>query len=126
MIHPIFPAVLRSPEVVLRHLSNYVALIKCEAHDAVGGMIRQAVGVLLAAMSLLLALGFTGTALMLGALHGQLHWILVLVPAIAWLATLIGVLMAVRSRLPKELAEVREEVEIDLRLLRQAKGAQDG
>ncbi|MBO9648213.1 MAG: hypothetical protein J7605_06855 [Variovorax sp.] len=126
MIHPIFPATLRNPGLVLRHISNYGALVKAEAAEAAGGLVRQTVGVVLAAILLVLAVGLSGFAVMLGMLHGSFHWVLVVVPAVTWLCTVICGLVAIRSRLPKEIKDVREQVELDLKLLRIAKESEDG
>ena len=94
MIHPIFKATLKHPALMLRHLANYGDLLRCEATDVGKGLIVQATAALVAAVALLLALGLTGVATMLGVLDGRFHWALVAVPATAWIVALVGALVA--------------------------------
>ncbi|MDM0032264.1 hypothetical protein QTI33_09000 [Variovorax sp. J22P271] len=121
MIHPFFKTALKHPDLVVRHLANYMALLRCEAKDAGKGLLIQISAGVVAVISLLLALGLTGVAVMLGFLYGRFHWVLALVPALAWLCALTSGFMAVRSRVPQDVKDVREEVELDLRALRLAK-----
>ncbi|MDM0108847.1 hypothetical protein QTH97_28160 [Variovorax sp. J22R24] len=121
MIHPLFKAALKRPDLVLHHLANYGELLKCEAADAGKGLLVQAAAGVAAAVALLLALGLTGVAVMLGVLHGTFHWVLVAVPAVGWLGVIVGAVVATRSAVQRDIQDVRDEVERDLHLLRLAK-----
>ncbi|MDM0001194.1 hypothetical protein QTI24_21485 [Variovorax sp. J22P240] len=125
MIHPLFKAALKRPDLLIRHLANYGELLKCEAADAGKGLLVQAAAGVAAAMALVLALGLTGVAVMLGILQATFHWVLVAVPAVAWLCVMVGGLMAMRSVVRRDIQDVRDEVERDLRLIRLAKELKD-
>ncbi|MGJ7506308.1 hypothetical protein [Variovorax sp. GT1P44] len=125
MIHPIFKALLKRPELVVQHLANYVDLLKYELTDVGKGLLVQAVAGVVAAVSLLLALGLTGIAVMLGLLAGRFHWSLVGVPAVAWVGALVGGLLATRSKLREDVKGVSDEIERDVRVLRLAKELND-
>ena len=125
MIHPLFNAALKRPDLLLHHLTNYAELVKCEAADAGKGLLVQAAAGVAAAVTLLLALGLTGVAVMLGVFHGTFHWVLVAVPAIAWVGVIVGGVMATRSSMRRDIKDVRDEVERDLQLLRLAKDLKD-
>ena len=125
MIHPIFKTALKRPDLVIRHLANYSELIRCEAVDVGKGLVVQAGAAALALISLLLALGLTGVAVMLGLVYDRFHWALVAVPALAWLSALIGGVLARRSNLRQDIKDVQEEVELDVEGLRLAKAVND-
>lgn len=117
MIHPIFMTTLKRPDLVFQHLANYADLLKCEAADIGKGLLVQAAAGVVAGVALILSLGLTGIAVMLGVLNGRFHWALVAVPAVAWLAAILAGLVAARSRIRDDVREVREEVERDLQIL---------
>ena len=125
MIHPLFKATLKRPDLVMRHLANYADLVQCEASDIGKSLLRQAVAGVVATLSLLLALGLTGISVMLGVLNGRFHWALVAVPAVAWLVALTGALLARRSKFREDVKDVREEMELDLKVLALAKELND-
>ncbi|MDM0078501.1 phage holin family protein [Variovorax sp. J2P1-59] len=125
MIHPLFKAALKRPDLLLDHLANYAELIKCEAADAGKGLVVQATAGVAAAVTLLLALGLTGFGVMLGVFHGTFHWVLVAVPGVAWVGVIVGAVMASRSSVRQDIKDVRDEVERDLQLLRVAKELKD-
>ncbi|MDM0022419.1 hypothetical protein [Variovorax saccharolyticus] len=121
MIHPLFKTTLKRPDLVARHLANYVDLVQCEASDIAKGLLVQGAAAIVAILSLLLALGLTGVSVMLGVLAGRFHWALVAVPAVAWLIALAGAIMARRSKLREDIKDVRDELELDLKVLALAK-----
>lgn len=123
MIHPIFMTVLRRPELVFTHLVNYAELVKGEIASLGTSLAIRAAGAATALIALLLALGLTGVAVMLGFVHGSFHWVLVAVPGVAWLLVLIGVVLALRSTVKEKVEDVKDEIEADLRALRLVKEA---
>lgn len=123
MIHPIFRAVLRRPDLLAVHLANYVDLLKGEAVSLATSWAVRAAGGVVAVVSAMLALGLTGVAVMIGFLHGSFHWVLAAVPGVAWVLAAIGVALAMRSTTKEKVEDVKEEVEADLTVLRKVKEA---
>lgn len=126
MIHPIYMTALRRPDLVAAHLRNHVDLVKHEIADAGRSVAYKAAGAIVALVALLLALGLTGIAVMLGVLHGSFHWVLAAVPGVAWLLTLIGLVVALKSSVRDDVQEVKDELEADLAALRTVKEARHG
>lgn len=118
MIHPIFKTVLRRPDLIAGHLGNYAELLKGEAKAFGMSVGVRAAGAAMAFVALLLALGLTGVAVMLGVLNGSFHWILALVPGVAWLLALGGGLLALKLPTPAPVDDVKDELARDLRALR--------
>ena len=123
MIHPIFMTVLRHPDLLISHLSNYVELVKGECSSIGVVLAIRAAGVMVALAALLLALLFSGIALMLGFMHHSFHPVLVVVPGMAWAFVLIGAALALKSGVREQVADVKAEVDADLDLLRLVKAA---
>lgn len=118
-------AVLRRPELLFTHIANYVELLKSELSAAgVSLAVRVASGVV-ALIALLLALSLTGVAVMLGFLQGAFHWVLIAVPAAAWLLLLICVVLAMRSTVKEKVDDVKNEVAADFSMLRLVKEAKN-
>ena len=120
MIHPIYATVLGHPELVAEHLANYGALVRQEAQDASEGLVARVIAGVLAAVSAMLALGLIGVAVMLGVLHGSFHWVLAAVPGVAIAVAAIAALVAARPRPFHAFADVRTQLDADLRALRAA------
>jgi hypothetical protein len=119
-MHPIYGALLRRPDLLATHLSNYVALAKEEASLAVRGVAVRAAAGVASGVAILLALGLTGIAVMLGAIHGEFVWALVIVPGIAWLIGAIGLFMALRPTQMEVVQDLKMQVEADVAALRVA------
>jgi len=117
VIHPFFTVLLRRPDLIARHLGNHVDLIRAELSAAKRAMLVKAAGAVVAGVCLLLALGLTAVAIMLGVLQG-FHWALVVVPGVAWLLFVIGLVAAVRAAVVPKAQEVQQQFEADLDLLR--------
>ena len=116
---------LRRPELLFNHLGNYAELLKAELTSIGSSLALRAAMAAVALVSVLLALGLTGIAVMLGFLHGSFHWVLVIVPGVAWLMALIGALYARRSTLQEKVHDVKEELEADMQMLRLIKEARN-
>lgn len=119
-MHPIYGALLRRPDLLATHLSNYLELAKEEASSAVRGVAVRAAAGAAAGVAILLALGLTGVAVMLGAIHGEFVWALVIVPGIAWLIGGIGLFMALRPAQMEIVQDLKMQVEADVAALRVA------
>lgn len=119
-MHPIYGALLRRPDLLAAHVSNYVALAKEEAGSVARGVAVRAAAGAAAGVAILLALGLTGVAVMLGAIHDEFVWALVIVPGIAWLIGVIGLLLALRPAQMEVVRDLKTQVEADVAALRVA------
>jgi len=120
MLHPIFYTVLRHPELIAEHASNYAALIRLETAEASKGLVARLIAGVLAAVSAMLALGLTGTAVMLGMLQGSFHWVLVAVPGVSAVIALIAGYVAARPVEFHGFNELRAQVDADIDALHAA------
>ena len=120
MFHPIFSTVLRHPGLFVEHASNYAALLRLEAAEASKGLIGRLVAGVLAAVAGMLALGLTGTAIMLGVVQGGFHWVLVAVPGVSAAIALIAGYVAVRPIEFHGFNELRAQVDADIHALHAA------
>lgn len=125
MFHPVFSLVLGRPDLIAEHLVNYGALVQQEAAETGRGIAAKVIAGLVALVSATLALGLAGVAVMLGGLHGSFHWVLAAVPGVAFLVAAICAWVAIRPVANNGFADVRAQVEADIRALRAA-GGHDG
>jgi uncharacterized membrane protein YqjE len=125
MLHPIFSTVLGHPDLVAEHLANYAALVRQESAQAGRGLVARIVAGVLAAASVMLALGLIGVAVLLGVLHGSFHWVLVAVPAVAVVIAALCGWYATRPSPSYGFDDLRSQLEADLQALRAA-GADHG
>ena len=125
MLHPIYSTVLGHPELIADHIANYGALVRLEAAEASKVIVGRVVAGVLAAVSAMLALGLIGVAVMLGALQGSFHWVLVVVPGVAIVIAIVAGYLASRPRKFHGFSDLRAQVDADIRALHAA-GARDG
>ena len=125
MLHPIYSTVLGHPELIADHIANYGALVRLEAAEASKVIVGRIVAGVLAAVSAMLALGLIGVAVMLGALQGSFHWVLVVVPGVAIVIAIVAGYLASRPRKFHGFSDLRAQVDADIRALHAA-GARDG
>ena len=118
MIHPIFSVLISRPELVVDHVAGYAALAREEASTVGTEVAKRAVAWAVTLFSLLTFLILAGVAIMLGAVHGEFHWVLVLVPGVA-LALAVAAWNVARKRLPeKAFTELKAQLEADAQALR--------
>lgn len=117
MLHPVFSAALRHPALVGRHLLNYLALARVEAAQAGRSVVTRAIGGVIALLGALFTLGWGGVAVMLGVLHGRFEWVLVIVPGVAALLLLIGVVMLLRPPQLPLFAGLKNQAAEDMQVL---------
>ena len=111
-------AIVRRPDLLATHLANHAQLIKAEAASLGMSLAIRAGSLAVCIAALLLALGLSAVAVMLGVLQGSFHWVLVSVPAVAWVLALAGAGMALRSTTKQKIDVVKDEVHADFELLR--------
>lgn len=125
MLHPIYSTVLGHPELIADHIANYGALVRLEATEASKVIVGRIIAGVLAAVSAMLALGLIGVAVMLGALQGSFHWVLVAVPGAAIVIAITAGYLASRPSKFQGFTDLRAQVDADIRALHAA-GARDG
>lgn len=118
MLHPIFSVLISKPELVMEHVSGYAALMREEASTVGVEVAKRAIAWGVTLFSLLVFLILAGVAAMLGAMHEQFHWALVVIPGIA-LAMSVGGFMVARKRMPEQaFTELKAQLDADAQALR--------
>jgi hypothetical protein len=87
-MHPLFLTIIRRPDLVINHMSAYVSLLAQEANQASQSWVNRVLIWLIAVFSMVICVVLSGTALMLGVLQNQFHWVLVAVPGVMALCAL--------------------------------------
>lgn len=124
-MHPIFMTALRRPDLVFDHAANYAELVKDELAAAGRSLILKAASAAVALVALLLALGLTGIAIMLGCVHARFHWALVIVPGTAWVLAVVGALVAAKAGVKDEIEDIKSQLAADVEMLRTVKESSD-
>lgn len=120
MLHPLFSTVIQRPDLVADHISAYVALFSQEVGAIGNHIVGRLVAWVLFVLSGFLFLSLAGTALMLGFLQNQFHWILLVVPGIALIIAVTAFVKA-RKPLPSEhFPEFKAQLDSDVQALRTA------
>ena len=123
MLHPIFSLLIQRPELALDHVAGYAALVQQEASNAGNLWLRRLLAWALLVVALTVFLVLSGTAAMLGVMHNQFQWVLVLVPAASLVLALLALGVA-RQPLPAHaFGEVKAQLDADLRTLKTAADA---
>jgi hypothetical protein len=118
MVHPIFSVLISRPELVVDHVAGYAALARDEASSVGLEVAKRAVAWAVTLFALLSFLLLAGVAIMLGAVTGEFHWTLVVVPG-ACLALAGFAWNVARQRLPeKAFTELKAQLEADAQALR--------
>ena len=120
MLHPIFSTAVSRPDLVVDHIAAYVDLATEEASSTGTDLVVRVAGWVLAGLFAFLSLGLAGVAVMLGLLHGGVHWILVAVPLAALLLAVIALVATRRPAAGQRFAELKRQFAADLGLLRAA------
>lgn len=123
MVHPIFSVLITRPELVMDHVAGYATLVQEEASTVGVQVARRAIAWVVAVFAFIVFLLLAGVAVMLGALQGEFHWVLVATPGVALLLS-VGAWLVARQRLPsKAFTELKAQLDADAQALR-AVGAQ--
>jgi len=118
MLHPIFSVLINRPELVMDHVAGYAALVQEEASSVSGEVVKRAVAWAAVIVGALVFLVLAGVAAMLGVMHAQFHWILVVAPAIPLVLSVLAWTIA-RQRLPaKAFTELKAQLDADAQTLR--------
>ena len=117
MLHPLFSTLIQRPDLVADHVTAYAALIGQEASAAgIEVLIKMAAWVMVV-FSAVIFLGLAGTAIMMGVLHDQFHWVLVAVPGTVLLMGVAAFVVAKKPFKSEHFPELKAQIESDTRAL---------
>ena len=98
----------------MQHITGYAALAREEAVTVSIEVAKRAAAWGVAAFCAVVFVLFAGIAMMLGGMHGEFHWVLVVVPGIV-AAVGIGAVFYARLPLPaKPFSELRSQLDADV------------
>lgn len=117
-MHPLCLTIIRRPDLVIDHLSAYAALLTQETNEASRLLMRRFLAWVLAIMACVICTVLSGTALMLGVLQNQFHWILVAVPGALALGALVAYTWAKQTVLTDRFANIKSQFLSDAAALR--------
>lgn len=100
------------------HLSGYGSLFYKEATSAGSELLARLVAGVVAIVALAVFLGLSGTALMLGLLQNQFHWVLVAVPGFALLMLIVATMIAMKPLKSERFPELKAQIDSDAQALR--------
>lgn len=100
------------------HLSAYGSLFHKEATSAGSHLIARAVAGVTAILAFTVFLVLAGTALMLGFLQNQFHWMLLAVPGLALIFTIIATVIAMKPLNSERFPELKAQIDSDAQALR--------
>jgi protein-S-isoprenylcysteine O-methyltransferase Ste14 len=121
-MHPLCLTLIRRPDLVVDHLSAYAALLQQEASQASQTLITRVLIWFIAGVSVVICVVLSGTALMLGVLQNQFHWILVAVPGAMALCALGAFAWTRQPVLAGHFSNVKSQLLSDASALRAAAG----
>ena len=121
-MHPFCLTIIRRPDLVVDHLSAYAALLQQEASQVSQTLVNRVLIWCIVIMSAAICVVFSGTALMLGVLNNQFHWILVLVPGSMALCALVAIAWTRQPVLAEHFSNVKSQLLSDAQALRTAAG----
>ena len=118
MLHPLFSTLIQRPDLIVDHVSAYVALFQHEASSAGSELLVRAMNWVLAVLLGAVFLGLTGVALMLGLMQNHFHWVLVVVPGFVLVPLLIALVRAGKPLHSERFSELKAQIDSDARALR--------
>lgn len=121
-MHPLCLTIIRRPDLIVDHLSAYAALFQQEANLASLAMVNRVLIWFIAGLSAAICVVLSGTALMLGVLQNQFHWILVAVPGVMAFCALGAFAWTRQPVLAEHFSNVKSQLSSDASALRAAAG----
>ncbi len=123
MIHPLLRLIATEPQILGDHVEAYAELVGDEVRKTSSAWSLR-IGLYLAALALAgVALVLTGVAVMLWASLPpsgfQLPWLLVAVPATAFGAAIVCVVLARRNPVENAFDNVKKQLSADMAMLRE-------
>jgi type IV secretory pathway VirB2 component (pilin) len=111
--------------LVVDHLSAYAALLAQETNDASKTLVTRVLVWLIALISVVICVVFSGIALMLGVLQNQFHWILVAVPGVMALCALGAFAYTKQNVVANHFSNIKSQFLSDSTALRLAASHQE-
>jgi hypothetical protein len=121
-MHPLCFTIIRRPDLVVDHLGAYAALFQQEASQASQTLVNRVLIWLIAVVSVAICVVLSGTALMLGVLQNQFHWILIAVPGVMALCALCAFAWTRQPTLADHFSNIKSQLLSDASALRAAAG----
>ena len=118
MLHPLFSTIVQRPDLVMDHLSAYGSLFHKEAISAGSELLVRGIAGLVAVLALVVFLGLTGTAVMLGLLQSQFHWVLLAVHGVSLVLLIVAALIAMKPFKSERFPELKAQIDSDAQALR--------
>lgn len=118
MLHPLFSTLIQRPDLLVEHASAYSALFHQEATQAGSQLFKRYMAWAVAAIFGLVFVLLAGTAMMMGTLHNQFHWVLLAVPGCALLLMLVAVAKAMAPLSEARFTELKAQIDSDIQALR--------
>lgn len=100
------------------HLSAYGSLFHKEATTAGSQLVARAVAGVAAILAFTVFMVLAGTALMIGFIHGQFHWMLLAVPGAALILAGIAGSIAMKPLNSERFPELKAQIDSDAQALR--------
>lgn len=119
-MHPLYITMVRRPDLVVDHLSAYAALLTQEASEAGHSLANRALFWAMAVMAGAIGVVLSGTALMLGVLQNQFHWILVAVPGVMVFCAFVALARARQAVFSQHFSNIQSQLLSDAQALRAA------
>ena len=118
MLHPFFSTLIQRPDLLMEHMSGYVALLHQEVSQAGAMLVTRYVAWALVVIFGVVFVLFSGLALMLGFLHNQFHWVLLAVPGGALLIMLVAVAKAQAPPSQEQFKELKAQINSDMQAMK--------
>lgn len=118
MLHPLFSTLVQRPDLVVDHLSAYSELLQKEASSAASELLARLGAGFVAVLAWFVFLGLAGTALMLGVLQNQFHWVLLAVPGLMLVIAVVATGMAMKPLRRERFPELKAQIDSDTQALR--------
>ncbi len=123
MIHPFLKKLATEPSLFVEHASAYASLATLEVREVGLSWKRRAVALSACVSLSLLAVAFTGLALMLFAVipvqDMPAPWALLAVPAALWLGCGVLWWLGAREPVPEPFTNLRQQWAADTRMMRE-------
>jgi hypothetical protein len=119
-MHPLCLTIIRRPDLVVDHISAYAALLTHEASEAGHSLVNRALLWAIVVMASTIGVVLSGTALMLGVLQNQFHWILVFVPGVMVFCAFVALVRAKQAVLSQYFFNIQSQLRSDAQALRAA------
>lgn len=118
MLHPLFSTLIQRPDLLVEHVSAYGALFHQEATQTGTMLVRRYMAWAIAAICGLVFLLLAGFALMIGTLHNQFHWVLLVVPSSALVLMLVAIVKAKAPFTEASFTELKAQIDSDIQALK--------